>query len=106
MKEQIFNDAIDFYGVNYQTDIAIEEMSELSKALLKYRRKPSEENKRNILEEMADVQITLSQLRLIHIKNDSDYSVFEKFFDDKVHRLSVNIDNEKKVQELSNKIHL
>lgn len=60
-------DAIDTYGREAQTDICIEECSELIKALLKYRRLPLEERLatkgmkvlENIQEEIADVQIML-----------------------------------------------
>lgn len=45
--------------------MAIEEMSELTKALLKYRRDPGPARKNDILEEMADVSIMLNQLALI-----------------------------------------
>ena len=41
-------------------------MSELIKALLKYRLSQTPENKNNVLEEMADVGIMLDQLRIIY----------------------------------------
>jgi len=67
-REEILRKAINTYGEQPQVDVAIEEMSELTKALLKYRRnKDMSVNRRlnNILEEIADVQITLDQMRLI-----------------------------------------
>lgn len=77
-RRELLDRAIDRNGITRQVDMAIEEMSELTKALLKHRRALLRENcdstgaaiveeKRNdILEEMADVQIMLDQLRLIY----------------------------------------
>lgn len=65
---KILQDAIDTYGEDKQIDIAIEEMSELTNALLKYRRKgvyAGVEEYKAIMEEMADVGIMLNQLALI-----------------------------------------
>lgn len=65
MKEAIAEIA-DTYGLNPQIDIAIEEMAELTKELLKYRRSKESADAaavtKNIVEEMADVQIMLLQL--------------------------------------------
>lgn len=68
-REKILRKAINTYGEQPQVDMAIEEMSELTKALLKYRRNEDMSvNRRlnNILEEIADVQIMLEQLRMIY----------------------------------------
>ena len=59
----IMIDALEYYGNNSQVDIAIEEMSELIKELLKNRR--GEENRSMIADEMADVYIMLEQLKFI-----------------------------------------
>ena len=64
-REQILQAAIDYYGIDRQVDQAIEEMAELTKALLKMRR-PNHGNLRNVLEEIVDVQIMLDQLRIIY----------------------------------------
>lgn len=58
--------AVKTFGVNSQEDVAIEEMSELTKAIIKNRRYNTEETKANIVEEMADVWIMLLQLSIIH----------------------------------------
>ena len=55
--------AIKTYGAESQVDKAIEEMSELTKALLKERRYG--ENRVDVCEEIADVFITLLQMMLI-----------------------------------------
>lgn len=60
----ILQAAINTYGANKQVDMVIEEMAELTKALLKQRRPGGQ--CRDVLEEMADVQIMLDQLKLIY----------------------------------------
>lgn len=58
--------AIETFGTRNQEDVAIEEMSELIKALIKHRRYNTPETKENILEEIADVMIMICQLTVIH----------------------------------------
>ena len=65
-RAKILAQAIQTYGVPAQTDMCIEEMAELQKALLKYRRDPCDERKKDILEEMADVQIMLDQMKMAY----------------------------------------
>lgn len=85
--------AIGVYGRDTQTDMMIEEMSELTKALLKQRRaqknaiKCSEENRRAVVEEMADVYITLLQMVKIYNEN----AMFEDYVNKKIHRLALNV---------------
>ena len=69
---EIMRKAIETYGEEAQTDMVIEEMSELTKALLKYRRamkSPAaydyEKIKSDIAEEIADVEIMLAQCKMI-----------------------------------------
>lgn len=57
---------IDTYGTKAQEDIAIEECSELIKAICKNRRNPSDETRKGIIDEMADVEIMIEQLKIIH----------------------------------------
>lgn len=63
---EVIEKAVETYGPEAQTDMMMEEMSELIKALLKHRRNPSADTLANIREEMADVQIMLDQMRLIY----------------------------------------
>lgn len=56
---------INHYGTRIQQDIAIEELSELQKAIIKYRREPSDKTKEAVVEEIADVQVMLEQLKMI-----------------------------------------
>jgi len=75
-------DALEHYGNNAQVDIAIEEMSELIKELLKNRR--GEENRSMIADEMADVYIRLEQLKFIFGINETELKVNAEF---KIQRL-------------------
>ena len=75
-------DALEYYGNNPQVDIAIEEMSELIKELLKNRR--GEENRSMIADEMADVYIMLEQLKFIFGINEIELKVNAEF---KIQRL-------------------
>ena len=69
----ILEKAVDTYGMESQVDMAIEEMSELTKALLKYRRALKgntdisvSKAHSDILEEIADVEIMLDQMKIIY----------------------------------------
>jgi NTP pyrophosphatase (non-canonical NTP hydrolase) len=63
--EQIFKAAIEKFGEKNQQDMCIEECAELIQAINKWRRKPCAFTFGNLLEEIADVEIMLAQLRLI-----------------------------------------
>lgn len=62
---RILEDAIEAYGAEKQIDMMIEEMSELTKALCKYKRAQTDATVADVLEEMADVQIMLNQMALV-----------------------------------------
>ena len=61
-EKKIFASAISVFGAKHQEDIAIEEMSELTQAVLHNRRGRAA----NIPEEIADVLIAVEQLIIIH----------------------------------------
>ena len=56
--------ALSRYGVDAQDDIAIEEMSELTKAIIKNRRYETFATLENLYEELADVYIMLEQIMM------------------------------------------
>ena len=68
---EILLDALEHYGERAQVDMMLEEMAELSKALLKLRRVKKHEITeplflvKNVEEEIADVQIVLNQMKLL-----------------------------------------
>lgn len=68
--DKVFKQCIHTYGADPQIDMMIEEMSELTKALLKWRR--SRKNVTNlkkttedIIDELADVKIMVRQMELL-----------------------------------------
>lgn len=68
--ERIMRQAIETYGVQAQCDVAIEEMAELTKAIVKIRRVADDYEKTqaaldNLLEEIADVDIMIDQLKIM-----------------------------------------
>ena len=70
--KSLLHRAVYTYGCSAQQDVAIEEMSELTKALLKFRRAGTlvdEETKgklrSDVAEEVADVLITIEQLKIM-----------------------------------------
>lgn len=77
MNKEILQKAIDTYGIFPQIDMCIEEMSELTKALCKIKRAGAKKDylidvlqkvcllRENVIEEMADVEITLAQQKII-----------------------------------------
>ena len=81
--------AIQTYGAENQVNIAIEEMSELTKELCKAKRGYA--NKRNIAEEMADVLIMLEQIKLIFGIKQRDIDEWAKV---KLQRLENNIERD------------
>ena len=87
--------AVRFFGERQQEDIAIEEMSELTKALIKNRRYNNHETRANVLEEMADVYIMLCQLFVIH-------GFDEKIVDEKIERLKQTIESEERKYDKRN----
>lgn len=60
----IMLNALKRYGVDAQDDIAIEEMSELTKAIIKNRRYKTFATLESIYEELADVYIMLEQIMM------------------------------------------
>lgn len=68
--KQIIEETLDRYGIEMQSLVAMEELSELQKAISKLVRNPEESTKplefkglrHNLIEEMADVLICMDQL--------------------------------------------
>lgn len=85
--------ALDTYGIRNQEDVAIEEMSELTKAIIKNRRYNTDETRLNITEELADVLIMLTQLCFVY-GNYDNYSVSD-FVDEKINRLKQRMEGDK-----------
>lgn len=75
-RRALLDRAITTYGAPAQMDMAVEEMAELTKALCKVKRASCAAEAKaaleNAVEEMADVQIMLDQLRIIFGRSTSE----------------------------------
>lgn len=94
----VLQKAILTYGKENQVDMAIEEMSELTKALLKERRNEKEKVTKsapplqyitNIIEEIADVEIMLEQLKMLFDCG----GLVDRVKDYKIERLKARLNN-------------
>ena len=85
-KRTLYTGAIIKWGMDAQIKIAMEECVELVKALLKLDRKNNGSTRDDVLEEMADVEIMIEQLKLIFNYRYSNNSV-SKFEDIKRQKL-------------------
>lgn len=105
MNKEILQKAINTYGEFNQMNMAIEEMSELTKAICKLRRASNElqntnsvyeklkkiaVERKNIVEEMADCLITIEQLKMI-FDCEGELNVEIDF---KINRLKERLENE------------
>ena len=61
----IYKQAIDKFGLPHQEDKLIEEMAELTQAIIKHRQNPSAESSNLLYEEFTDVQIVMKQIKTI-----------------------------------------
>lgn len=86
---EFFRDALDFYGEENEIKMALEEMTELMKELLKYirvaeyslteeGRQKIEKAKANIKEEIADIYCTVDQLKIMFGAEEIDQIVNQK----------------------------
>lgn len=92
-KTKLYNSAVKLWGVNAQVDMAIEEASELIKAICKLKRSgASIETVSAVAEEIADVEIMIEQLKIMLYCYD-DVENWEKY---KLERLSERIEEAEK----------
>lgn len=63
----IMQRAITKYGAKAQTNKAVEELSELIRAIVRYETKQSDQRRLNLIEELADVKIMIEQIIMINM---------------------------------------
>ena len=80
----------DKFGYEEQSLQLIEEMAELTQAINKHRRYNTNTTKCNLIEEIADVSIVLSQIVYL-LKVDEN--MFEKYIENKIKRTNKRYDN-------------
>jgi len=92
--EKIYGRALDAFGEQAQLDILIEEMSELTKAIIKCRRRGEDILDPTIITEMVDVHICLEQLAVMFKRRSEE--MFSKMYNhertSKLKRLEERID--------------
>ena len=84
-EKEVFETALKTWGADAQTLMVFEEMSELQKELCKHAR--GNENVEQIAEEIADVQIMLEQMILLHGCEE----VVQAYKKSKVERLKIRL---------------
>lgn len=84
--DETYKAALDLWGAEAQTLMAMEEMAELQKELCKHAR--GKDNREEISEEIADVRIMLDQMAILH----NCEGLAEQFKAKKVARLQDMID--------------
>lgn len=87
---EILSRALNTYGAEAQTLMVMEEMAELQKELCKHAR--GKDNREAIAEEIADVQIMLEQMMLLH----DCFGAVQKYKEAKLARLAQNLDKDAK----------
>jgi NTP pyrophosphatase (non-canonical NTP hydrolase) len=87
--ENIFKQAVDKFGVEHQLLKLVEEMAELTQAIIKHRLYPNEPKYfDNLIEEYIDVNIVLEQLANSELFNsDIAANLIESFYIKKLNRL-------------------
>jgi NTP pyrophosphatase (non-canonical NTP hydrolase) len=94
MIEKILNDAVALWGQRTQSMILIEEMAELTQAIIKQQRESDVFSfTPNMLEEMVDVTIMLTQMTQTLTAKESEE--FVRLFYQKIRRLNRRIEEEK-----------
>lgn len=68
--KELQTEVVNKYGAQIQSTICMEECAELIQAISKMKR--GKDNKDNLIEEMADVLIAFSQLRVIYDITDDE----------------------------------
>lgn len=86
---RILQKAINIFGVDMQLNVAVEEFSELTKEICKYKR--GFDNKESIVEEMADCCIMLEQMKMIFDVSEEEIMTVIR---EKMKKLKENIENE------------
>jgi NTP pyrophosphatase (non-canonical NTP hydrolase) len=98
-EKRIIEQTIDLYGTDLQCFVACEELAELIQAISKALRTDNDDNKDNLIEEMADVYIILEQLQEL-------YTISDELINEKITEKLERQDkrNQKEMQEIGNEL--
>jgi len=87
-KDHVLSLALDVWGFNIQSLVLVEEMSELTKEIIKVQRDSyfkKDVDFTEMIREMADVQLMLDQIK--HSLNDKERDLFQKEYGRKLNRV-------------------
>ena len=86
----ICEEAVDVWGVASQIGMFVEEIGEVLQAINKLSRRTDEERYDNLIEELVDLQIMLTQMRIVYtIPNQ----LWDEMMDKKKRRLRQRLDD-------------
>ena len=90
-EKDLYERNIQYHGIEQETTIAMEECSELIKAISKCKRYGCVDKHRdNLIEEIADVLIIINELQLIYDISNDDIENIKKY---KIDRMDYRIKN-------------
>ncbi len=85
---ELYEQAVAKWGIHAQILMAVEEMSELIKVLVKYGRNVNSSSLDEIIEEIVDTEIMLEQLKLIFVySSPTNYDKYKELRKKKLERL-------------------
>ena len=82
---EVLQGMLDKNGVKYQMGVCIEELAELTKELTKHLRDKGSEM--HTLEEIADVEVTLAQMKLVFPDAQDKINMFKRFKMQRLYKL-------------------
>ena len=95
---KIINRAIDTYGADAQLKMAIEEMSELTKAICKLWRADTEEEFERLLEDVAEETADVS-IMLLQVGSMAGSEKVARIMNEKLERLEARLDAKEKEEQ-------
>ena len=89
--EKILKKSVNKWGIDYIHSMCIKEMSELTQAILKWRRKLGDDEMfKNLIEEMVDVDIMMSQMKHIYC---GEKGLYDTIYQQKIDKLKERLES-------------
>lgn len=93
--DDIYIHTLEKWGYNAQMDVVIEELSELIKAIIKYRREPTIERAIDMAEELGDVIIMTRQLEIAMAQKYPEFVAWKSdTIQTKLHRIKSRLNDQ------------
>lgn len=81
----------DFFGCEKQSNKAIEELNELAVAIAHYQKRKGSDDRKNLIEEIADAEVMLSQIKYMYGVSQTDIDSVKRY---KINRTIERLKNE------------